>query len=162
MFEAMYSIKRIAAYCIDAALVYAIGFGVSLLTVLFLPEEQLASIPMMTIFSIANYAVSYGIPIVGFGILSGLFGWTPGKLVCFLRVRNSARRAPGIAQGILREIIKYISVSVMFLGAIWAIQGIVTRQRTFYDDWLSLDVEDQKPSGLTETQKNWRKTFRDK
>jgi uncharacterized RDD family membrane protein YckC len=162
MFETMYSIKRIIAYCIDAALVYAIGFGVSLFSMLIFREEMLTNIPLMTIFSIVSSVVSYGIPILGFGILSGLFGWTPGKLICFLRVQNTSRRVPGIAQGILREIIKYVSVSLMFLGAIWAIQGIVTRQRTFYDEWLSLDVEDQKPSGLTDTQKNWRNTFRDK
>jgi hypothetical protein len=43
---------------------------------------------------------------------------------------------------------------------IWALQGIVTCRQTFYDQWLDLDVEDMKPVGLTETQKNWRKYHR--
>ena len=33
------------------------------------------------------------------------------------------------------------------------IAAVVTQRRTFYDQWLDLDVEDLRPSGLTETQK---------
>ncbi len=77
----------------------------------------------------------------------------------FLKV-NDAGEPPGIAQGILREIIKTVSMSFFFLGPIWALQGLVTRGETFYDQWLALEVEDLRPDGLTETQKNWRKYHR--
>lgn len=162
MFEAMYSIKRILAYCIDSALVLAIGQGINLLYLMMLSDRMVNDARLLGIIGIVSTAVSYGVPILVFGFLSGRFGWTPGKLCCFLRVQNSSKKSPGIAQGILREIIKYVGISFMFLGGIWAIYGIVTKQKTFYDDWLQLNVEDIKPSGLTETQKNWRKTYRDK
>jgi hypothetical protein len=37
----------------------------------------------------------------------------------------------------------------------------VTGRRTFYDEWLDLEVEDLRPSGLTPTQKNFRKYMRE-
>ncbi|MFA7206050.1 MAG: RDD family protein [Saccharofermentanales bacterium] len=169
MFETVYSIKRIAAYAIDMVIVYLAGMGLNLaVSAMFTAENAVAaesaetgmSVFTLTLIPIAGMVVSYGIPILLFGSLSGLLGWTPGKLICFLRVREASGDKPGILKGILRELIKYIGTTFMFLGAIWAIYGIVTKQKTFYDDWIGLDVEDIKPSGLTETQKNWRKTFR--
>jgi uncharacterized RDD family membrane protein YckC len=159
MFETIYSLKRILAYAVDMLLIWLISFGVSMVWTFFAPPqaEEIG-------FSIMNFAgsalLSYGVPIVLFGSISGIFGWSPGKLIFFLRIRKSRNTAPGLALGILREIVKYISISFFFLGGIWALVGIITRQKTFYDDWLNLDVEDIKPAGLTETQKNWRKTFR--
>ncbi len=47
-----------------------------------------------------------------------------------------------------------------FFGMIWALRGVVTRDETFYDQWLNLEVEDLRPVGLTETQRNWRKFHR--
>ena len=51
-------------------------------------------------------------------------------------------------------------MTFFFLGPIWALQGLVTRGETFYDQWLDLQVEDLCPYGLSETQKNWRKFHR--
>jgi hypothetical protein len=73
-----------------------------------------------------------------------------------LRLRGNNGKAPGIAQGILREIIKYLGLGFMFLGALWALYGVITSQSAFYDEWIGLEVEDLRPSGLTETQKKWR------
>ncbi len=152
----MYAIKRIVAYGIDISLVVFIsGFAA---TQLF---KHVSAVPLLAqhegiLFSYGSFAISAGIPIVLFGTLSGLFGWTPGKLIMFLRVRDRNGRNPGITQGILREIVKYFGTSFIFLGSLWALYGVLTSQTTFYDDWIGLDVEDLKPSGLTETQKNWR------
>ena len=77
----------------------------------------------------------------------------------FLNVKDAAGDPPGIAQGLVREVIKMVSLG-FFFGMIYALQGIVTRQQTFYDQWLDLEVEDTRPVGLTETQKNWRKWHR--
>jgi len=160
MFETMYSIKRIAAYAIDLVVVYIVGLGLNLLAVALIGSDPESGLGMIVFTQLAGSVISYGIPIVVFGSLAGLFGWTPGKLICFLRVKNQSGNTPGIAKGILREFIKFVGTSFLLLGAFWALHGIVTKQKTFYDDWLDIDVEDIKPSGLTETQKNWRKTFR--
>ena len=68
---------------------------------------------------------------------------------------------PGVAKGILREIIKAVSLSIFFLGPLWALRGLVTGGETFYDQWLDLKVEDLRPYGLSETQRNWRRFHRE-
>jgi uncharacterized RDD family membrane protein YckC len=154
---AMYALKRIAAYMIDFALIYT-------------PLASLIALGQGTVLggapshfhmfaATAGWGISILAPVLVTGTLVGLTGRTPGKLIMFLRVHDGGD-PPGIAQGILREIIKTVSMSFFFLGPIWALQGLVTRGETFYDQWLALEVEDLRPYGLTETQKNWRKFHR--
>ena len=59
------------------------------------------------------------------------------------------------------KLVKAVSLA-FFFGMLYALQAVVTNRRTFYDEWLDLDVEDLRPSGLTETQKNFRKYMREK
>jgi uncharacterized RDD family membrane protein YckC len=154
----MYPLKRIAAYIIDLALVWApltalIGYG----------EVPLAGrLParMRMMAAMGGWGLSILGPILVDGILTGITGRTPGKFITFLRVKDGGGDPPGIAQGILREIIKAVSFP-FFFGMIWALQGLVTSGQTFYDAWLDIDVEDLRPYGLTETQKNWRKYHRE-
>ena len=94
------------------------------------------------------------------GVLTGLTGRSPGKFIMFLNVKDAGGDPPGIANGILRELIKAVSAAILFRDDLGSFQGVVTREQTFYDQWLDLDVEDLKPYGLTETQKNWRKYHR--
>jgi uncharacterized RDD family membrane protein YckC len=153
---AAYALKRMLAYAIDMALVWApitalIGFGGPLLR----------HSPNLFMFSsLGAWGLTIAGPVLVNGILTGLTGRSPGKFIVFLNVKDGAGDPPGIALGILREIIKAISLG-FFLGSIYALHGIVTRGQTFYDAWLDTDVEDLKPYGLTETQKNWRKYHRD-
>jgi uncharacterized RDD family membrane protein YckC len=109
---------------------------------------------------LASWGLSIAGPVLVNGILTGLTGRSPGKFLMFLRVKDAGGDPPGIAQGILREIIKAVSLG-FFFGMIYALQGLVTSGQTFYDNWLDLDVEDLRPVGLTETQKNWRKYHRE-
>lgn len=154
---AVYALKRIAAYIIDFALIYA-----PITSLIALGEGKVlgGTLPHFHGFAaMAGWGMSILAPVLVTGTLVGLTGRTPGKLIMFLKV-NDGGDPPGIAQGILREIIKTVSMSFFFLGPIWALQGLVTRGETFYDQWLSLEVEDLRPYGLTETQKNWRKFHR--
>jgi len=156
----MYALKRIIAYLIDSAIVlWLAGQTGSFLARLLLSGEPNPA--RVALYSYAMMAASGAVPIVVIGALSGGLGWTPGKLVLFLRVKDARGAAPGVSQGILREIIKYVSFSFFFLGALIALYGIVTSQRAFYDDWLGIEVDDLKPSGLTETQKKWREFQRE-
>jgi uncharacterized RDD family membrane protein YckC len=154
----MYALKRIAAYAIDVAI-----FWLPMTMLINLGEAPLVNdIPRR--FHMFAALGSWGLSIVGpvliNGTLTGLTGRSPGKLLMFLRVKDAGGDPPGIAQGILREIIKAVSLG-FFFGMIYAIQGLVARGQTFYDAWLDLDVEDLRPVGLTETQKNWRKYHRE-
>jgi uncharacterized RDD family membrane protein YckC len=153
---AWYALKRIAAYAIDLALVWTpmallLEFGQPLL------KDTQPRIQMFAWMGTWGFTVIG--PILINGILTGLTGRSPGKFIMFLNVQDFGGDPPGIATGILREIIKAVSLG-FFFGMIWALQGVVTRDQTYYDQWLNLEVEDLRPVGLTETQKNWRKYHR--
>jgi uncharacterized RDD family membrane protein YckC len=153
---AWYALKRMAAYAIDLALVWApmgllLEFGQPLL------KNIQPHLQMFTWIGAWGFTVVG--PVLINGILTGLTGRSPGKFIMFLNVQDFGGDPPGIATGIVREIIKAVSLG-FFFGMIWALQGVVTRDQTFYDQWLNLEVEDLRPVGLTETQKNWRKYHR--
>ena len=155
----MYALKRMAAFGIDYAVVF-VPLGAFIEFFMSSGPERIPG-PFGQMAGIWLWGASLLAPAIVNGVLTGLFGCGLGKLVMFLRVKDSGGDPPGIAQGILREIVKVISMSFFFLGPIYALQGLVARGRTFYDDWMDLDVEDLRPHGLTETQKNYRKYMRE-
>jgi hypothetical protein len=63
------------------------------------------------------------------------------------------------AWGILCEIVNLVTLG-FFFGTFWALQGMIARGQTFYDEWMDLEVEDLNPVGLTPTHKNFRKYMR--
>lgn len=157
--QRMYALKRIAAYVIDYAIVL-----LPTLIGLKIAEQSLGGrIPTEVgrHIGLATWGLSLLAPALVLGTLTGLTGRTPGKLITFLKVQDYGGDPPGIAQGILREVVKAVSLG-FFFGMIYALQSVATNRRTFYDEWLDLDVEDLRPSGLTETQKNFRKYMREK
>jgi len=154
----MYALKRIAAYVIDMVLIWTpfalvIRYGEASLVRPFSPRLHMIAV-------VGTWGFTCIGPVLVNGILTGLTGRSPGKFNMFLNVKDAGGDPPGIAQGILREIIKAVSLGCFF-GMIYALQGLVTRGQTFYDAWLDLDVEDLKPYGLTETQKKWRQYHRE-
>ncbi len=154
----MYALKRIAAYVIDMVLVWT-----PLAIVASVGDAEFVghiSKHFNMIAALASWGFAILGPVLVNGTLTGLTGRSPGKFIMFLRVKDAGGDPPGIAQGILREIIKAVSLG-FFFGLIYALQGLVTSGQTFYDSWLDLDVEDLKPYGLSETQKNWRKYHRE-
>ncbi len=153
----MYALKRMAAYAIDLILLFtpitaALAYG-EMKLFSFLPEAT--HIP----FGIGAWGLSMLVPAVVVGTISGLTGRTPGKLLLFLKVQDHSGSPPGIAQAILREIVKLFTLG-FFFGVFWALQGMIARGQTFYDEWMDLEVEDLNPVGLTPTQKNFRKYMR--
>ncbi len=153
----MYALKRMAAYAIDLLLLYApitaaLSFGEMWLM------ASLPSVAHMPL-GIGAWGLSILIPAVIVGTISGLTGRTPGKWLMSLKVRDYTGSPPGIAHGVLREIVKLLSLG-FFFGMLWALQGLIARGQTFYDDWMETEVEDINPWGLTPTQKNFRKYMR--
>lgn len=154
----MYPLKRMIAYAIDMFLIVGplsalLSFG-GMVSHGWIPEH------LHGFVGLGAGLLSMAFPVLFLGVLSGLTGRTPGKWITFLRVEDHGGDPPGIAQGIVREIVKLVSLG-FFFGMIWALQGLVTRGETFYDEWLDLRVEDLRPSGLTPTQKNFRKYMRE-
>jgi uncharacterized RDD family membrane protein YckC len=150
----MYALKRMAAYVIDLVILFspiaaAVAYGEARLLHL-IPEH------FHVLSTFGGWGISILAPALVVGTISGLTGRTPGKLITFLKVQDAAGDPPGIAQGILREIVKLITLG-FFFGAFWALQGMIAHGRTFYDEWMDLEVEDLNPVGLTPTQKHFRK-----
>ena len=153
----MYALKRIVAYAIDVALMSSLMWA----GMFYLQSKMLhLRDPQMQGFaSLATGALSLFGPVLILGTLTGLTGRTPGKFITFLKVQDHAGDPPGIANGIVREVVKAVSLCCFF-GMIRGMQAVVTKERTFYDNWLDLDVEDLRPAGLTPTQRNFRKYMR--
>ena len=86
----------------------------------------------------------------------GHLGWTPGKRLMNLRAHKTDNMPIGIGKGILREAIKCAAISFLLFGLAWALYGLFTEHRTFYDRWLNLSVDDETPVELTDTQQKWR------
>jgi uncharacterized RDD family membrane protein YckC len=156
-YRAMYALKRMAAYAIDLIVLFTpITLLIGLGEARFL---SLAPEALHAPFAIGAWGLSVLIPAVIIGTISGLTGRTPGKLLMFLKIHDHSGSPPGIAQGILREIVKLFALG-FFFGTLWALLGIIARGQTFYDEWMDLEVEDLNPVGLTPTQKNFRKYMR--
>jgi uncharacterized RDD family membrane protein YckC len=154
----MYILKRIAAYLIDVFVV------VSPLAMLLAFGEDLVSdwLPagVHGFHTPLSWGLPLALPVLVLGTITGLTGRSPGKFVTFLKVEDGAGDPPGVAHGVLRELIKAVSLTFI-IGIFWAMQSLATRRRTFYDEWLDLEVDDLRPSGLTPTQKNFRKYMRE-
>ena len=119
----MYALKRIFAYLID----YAIIFLSSLIVVELLSVTVFTSVPphLQAGLSIATWGLSLLLPTLLLGIMTGLTGRTPGKLLMFLRFQDHGEDPPGIVQGILREVIKVVS-----LGFFLAFHAVVRNKPT--------------------------------
>jgi uncharacterized RDD family membrane protein YckC len=154
----VYILKRAAAYLIDFFLVV-----MPVSAMFHLAEGRLLE-RFPSGVEVFRFPLAWGLPMVlpvlVLGVLTGLTGRTPGKFLTFLKVEDGAGDPPGIAQGIVRELIKVVSLAFIF-GIFWAVQGLATRRQTFYDDWLGLEVDDLRPTGLTPTQKSFRKHRRE-
>jgi uncharacterized RDD family membrane protein YckC len=96
---AWYALKRIAAYAIDLALVWAplgllLEFGQPLLK---------SAQPRLQVFTwVGAWGFTAIGPVLINGILTGLTGRSPGKFIMFLNVQDFGGDPPGIPTGILR------------------------------------------------------------
>ena len=155
----MYAFKRMIAYLIDYVLIMV---PVSMLTNgLIAWDSVYAVIASYTQFMFLAW-IPWTLPLacsaIVLGILTGLTGWTPAKLLLSLRVRTYRKQPIGVMRGIGRELIKVVALG-FFFGMLYALYTLVENGRTFYDEWLDCDVRDLSPWGMTKTQKNWRKVM---
>lgn len=157
----MYRIKRPIAYLIDVTLM--------LLTIAFALNIELNQLAIYFAQGLVRFShqstesiiITTLIPIIFFGVTTGLLGKTPGKWIMRLKVSGLDDQPVGIKRGLIREAIKCAAFTCLIFGLLWAMYDLFTTGRTFYDDWLSLSVDDESDSQeetLTETQKAWRES----
>jgi uncharacterized RDD family membrane protein YckC len=155
----MYLLKRIAACVFDyAILLIPAALGLWNLGNPFAPHTVHDGFGLVGRGALIGSLVA---PAVIVGVMTGLTGRTPGKLIFFLRVHSGDGDPPGLVSGILREFVKILLFATLY-GLFYALASVLQNRDALYDSWLGLEVEDLRPYGLTETQKNFRKYMREK
>ena len=155
----MYKYKRIAAYLIDIAVLLVVVSMVLRLDINQLAMLFVAGVATLRAPSPDTIILTLVIPVLLNGFMTGYFGWTPGKLAMKLRVRGVDGQPVGIGRGFLREGIKCAACTCLIVGFVWAVYGIFTEGRTFYDDWTNSSVDDTGTrcgDQLTDVQRKWR------
>ena len=80
----------------------------------------------------AHFLISYVFPAVATIALWILFGWTPGKLICGLRVVDAGTgERIELWQGIVRYLGYFVSIIPIFLGFLWVAWD--ARKQGFHD-----------------------------
>ena len=100
-------------------------------------------------------------PVLVIGILTGLTGRSPGKFIMFLNVKDAGGDPPGIATRHSPRDYQGRVARVLLRHDLGTARHRDSAGKPFTISGSNLDVEDLKPIGLTETQKNWRKYHRD-
>jgi uncharacterized RDD family membrane protein YckC len=160
----MYKFKRIIAYLIDIILmllIVAFSLNIELNQLAICFAQGLSRFSTQ---STETIIITVIIPIILFGLSTGLLGKTPGKLIMRLKVTGHDNQPAGIKKGLIREAIKCAVLTFLIFGLAWALYDLFTTGRTFYDEWLNLSVEDEsdrEEENLTETQKAWRESNRE-
>ena len=97
-------------------------------------------------------------PFVYFGVPTGLWGWTLGKLVCRLRVNC---QKGGFWRVFKREILKLLTIFSV-VGAFFCMFEVLSRGTTWYDSFCGTRVESKSGAGLSKMQKRFRQYMKDR
>lgn len=100
-------------------------------------------------------------PFLCLAIPTGIWGKTLGKLLCRLTVTDFHGRPPGIWRALGREVLKCLAIS-SGIGAMFSLFQIMYQGGTWYDQMCGTNVEFSPYVRLTETQKNWRKFYKNR
>jgi eukaryotic-like serine/threonine-protein kinase len=107
---------RIGAYLLDVCLIAAV------VTLLRIGNEVLHAQGVVTagLWEAAEMGLFASLPVVYFFVTEWLFGGSPGKLLCHLRLRTALRNdRPGFVRTLVRTMIWF----VLYNGPSWAVLG---------------------------------------
>jgi len=99
-------------------------------------------------------------PFLYFGVPTGLWGKTLGKLLCRLEVSYANGDRPGLWRGLGRETLKLFSIISLF-GALFCAFGVLHQGAAWYDTICGTSVEFKPRVRLTKTQKTFRQHMKD-
>lgn len=98
-------------------------------------------------------------PFFYFGVPTGIWGRTPGKWICRVKVVDAYGNPPGLWRGLGRETLKLLAVGCQ-IGAIFCAYQLVYHGFTWYDQLCGTRVEFTPWVRLNATQKNFRKKYK--
>ena len=105
------------------------------------------------------FALFIAWPFIYFGVSTGLWGRTPGKWICRLKVVSQRDEPPGLWRGLGRETLKLLAVG-SGIGAMLCIFQILDQGTTWYDQLCSTHVTFTPRVRLTKTQRHFRKHYK--
>ncbi len=100
-------------------------------------------------------------PLLYLAIPTGIWGKTPGKLLCRLKVTDCYGEAPGIWRALGREVLKCLAIG-SGIGAMLSLYQILYQGGAWYDHLCGTRVDFKPYIRLTQTQKNWRKYMKNR
>ncbi len=93
-------------------------------------------------------------PVAYFGVTTGLWGKTPGKFICRLKVVYVGGR-PGLWRGLGRETLKLLAIG-SGIGAMFTLFQVIYYGQTSYDRICGTQVNFTPYRRLTATQRRYR------
>lgn len=105
------------------------------------------------------FAAFFAWPFFYFGVLTGIWGRTPGRWICRLKVTDGTGQPPGLWRGLGRETLKLLAVG-SGIGAMLCVFQVLYQGTTWYDQICGTRVEYTPWVRLTATQRNFRKQYR--
>lgn len=150
----VYGLKRTAAFLVDYGIIWLFIMWSKLPVALFLEKHSIGAADIETLNHYSLLAPFFA-GVTVFGIMTGIWGRTPGKLLTFLKVVRHDGSAIGMGAGIAREVLKGFSWFTVILPIFFAF-GVFCMAEAAYDKWLSCEVFDARPFGSTKTQRDWR------
>ncbi len=98
-------------------------------------------------------------PFLYFGIPTGIWGRTPGRWICRLKVTHANGQPPGLWRGVGRETLKLLAVASGIVALLCFFQAL-NQGITWYDQICETQVDHTPWVRLTATQRNFRKKYR--
>jgi len=98
-------------------------------------------------------------PFFYFGVPTGIWGRTPGRWICRLKVTDGDGDHPGLWRGLGRETLKLLAICSL-IGAMLCVFQFVYQGTTWYDSICKTRVEHTPWVRLSATQRNFRKRYK--
>jgi len=98
-------------------------------------------------------------PFFYFGVPTGIWGRTPGRWICRLKVTHVNGQPPGLWRGLGRETLKLLAIASV-IGAMLCVFQVLYHGITWYDQICETQVEYTPWVRLTGTQRNFRKHYK--
>ena len=102
------------------------------------------------------FAAFFAWPFFYFGVLTGIWGRTPGRWICRLKVTHVNGQPLGLWRGLGRETLKLLGLA-SGIGAMLCVFQVLYQGITWYDQICETRVEHTPWVRLTATQRNYRK-----
>jgi len=91
-------------------------------------------------------------PFFYFGVFTGIWGRTPGRWICRLKVTHVNGQPPGLWRGLGRETLKMLALA-SGIGAMFCLYQVLHQGTTWYDQVCETEVEHTPWVRLTATQR---------